>query len=173
MVIKMAKKKNIKIQSITELFLVLALLILLNLIFSGYFFRVDMTKEKRYSLSKASKDLAKKVDDVMFVKVYLEGEFPAGFKRLSKSTKEMLDEFRIYTKGNLQYEFIDPFADVTAKKSNDIIQEFGQKGLQPTSVQTKKDDELSQKIIIPGAIFTYKGREYPLNLLKQQFGEAP
>ena len=159
--------------SITELLLVLALLVLLNLIFSGYFFRIDMTKEKRYSLSKASKDLAAKVNDVMFVKVYLEGEFPAGFKRLSKSTKEMLDEFRIYSKGNIQYEFIDPFADATAKKTNDIIQEFGQKGLQPTSVQTKKDDELSQKIIIPGAIFYYKGREYPLNLLKQQFGDAP
>jgi ABC-2 type transport system permease protein len=167
------KKKNGKIQSITELVMVVALLILVNLIFSGYFFRLDMTKEKRYSLSPASKKLAEKVDDVMYVKVYLEGEFPAGFKRLSQSTKEMLDEFTIYTHGNLQYEFIDPFADADSKKTNDIVNELGTKGLQPTNVQTKKDDELSQKIIVPGAIFHYKGRDFPLNLLKQQFGAAP
>jgi len=167
------KKRNNKIQSVTELLLVLALLVFLNLIFSGYFFRIDMTKEKRFSLSKASKDLAAKINDVMFVKVYLEGEFPAGFKKLSQATKEMLDEFRIYSKGNIQYEFIDPFADANAKKTNDIIQELGTKGLQPTNVQIKKDDELSQKIIVPGAIFYYKGKEYPLNLLKQQFGDAP
>lgn len=159
--------------ALLELLLVLALLILVNLIFSGFFFRVDMTKEKRYSLSKASKDLATKVDAVLFVKVYLEGEFPAGFKRLSQSTKEMLDEFSMYTNGNLQYEFIDPFAEADAKKTNQVIQELGSKGLQPTSVQIKKEDELSQKIIIPGAIFYYKGREIPLNLLKQQFGAAP
>ena len=153
--------------------MVLVLLVLLNLIFSGYFFRLDMTKEKRYSLSDASKKLASKVDDVLFIKVYLEGEFPAGFKRLSQSTKEMLDEFNIYSNGNLQYEFIDPFAEANSKKTNEIVQELGSKGLQPTSVQTKKEDELSQKIIVPGAIFYYKGREIPLNLLKQQFGAAP
>lgn len=167
------KKKSLKIQSITELLLVLALLVLVNLIFSGYFFRIDLTKEKRYSLSQASKDLAGKVDDVMYVKVYLEGEFPAGFKRLSKSSKEMLDEFRVYTNGNLQYEFLDPFADAGGKKTNDIVEELSSKGLQPTSVQIKKDDELSQKIIVPGAIFYYKGREYPINLLKGQFGANP
>ncbi len=159
--------------SILELTLVLALLVFLNLILSGYFFRVDMTKEKRYSLSKASKELASKVTDVMYVKVYLEGDFPAGFKRLSRSTKEMLDEFSIYTHGKLQYEFIDPFADANKKKTNEIVQELGTKGLQPTEVQTKKDDELSQKIIVPGAIFYYQGKEFPLNLLKQQFGDAP
>jgi ABC-2 type transport system permease protein len=167
------KRKSIKVQSITELILVIALLVFINLILSGYFFRIDMTKEKRYSLSPATKELAAKVNDVMFVKVYLEGEFPAGFKRLSQSTKEMLDEFSIYTNGNLQYEFIDPFADVDVKRTNDIVQELGTKGLQPTSVQTKKEDELSQKIIVPGAIFYYKGREFPLNLLKQQFGANP
>ncbi len=156
-----------------ELLLVLALLVLVNLIFSGIFFRFDLTKEKRYSLSTASKNLASKVDDIMFVKVYLEGDFPSGFKRLSKSSKEMLDEFRIYSNGNLQYEFIDPFAEADNKKTNDIVEELSSKGLQPTSVQIKKDDEMSQKIIVPGAVFYYKGREFSMNLLKGQFGANP
>ncbi|MES2781016.1 MAG: gliding motility-associated ABC transporter substrate-binding protein GldG [Bacteroidota bacterium] len=167
------KKRSLKIQSITELLLVLALLVLVNLIFSGIFFRFDLTKEKRYSLSTASKNLAGKVDDILFVKVYLEGDFPSGFKRLSKSCKEMLDEFRVYSNGNLQYEFIDPFAEADTEKTNDIVEELSSKGLQPTSVQIKKDDELSQKIIVPGAVFYYKGREFSMNLLKGQFGANP
>ena len=167
------KKRNFKLQSLTELGLVLGLLILLNLILTNYFFRIDLTSENRYSLSESSKKLSAKVDEVLFVKVYLEGDFPAGFKRLSKSTKEMLDEFSAYTNGKMQYEFIDPFENADAKKANDILRELGEKGLQPTNVQIKKDDESTQKLIVPGAVFYYKGKEYPVNLLKAQFGQGP
>ncbi len=169
----MKKIKNIKSQSLIELCLVIILAFLLNFVLSNYFFRIDLTKENRFSLSNASKNLAAKVVEPMYVKVYLEGEFPADFKRLQRSVKEMLDEFSVYSNGNIQYEFIDPFVDANDKKSNDIIQELGGKGLQATSVQVKKDDEFSQKIIIPGALILYKQREIPLNLLKGQFGAAP
>ncbi len=167
------KKRNFKIQAITELGLVIAILIVLNLILTNYFFRIDLTSEKRYSLSPNTIKLIKEVDDVMYVKVYLEGEFPAGFKRLRQSTKEMLDEFVAYSGGKLEYEFIDPFEGADLKKANDIIRELGDKGLQPTNVQIKKDDESTQKLIVPGAIFYYKGKEYPVNLLKAQFGQSP
>ena len=167
------KKRNFKIQSLTELALVVALLVLLNIILTNYFFRVDLTSEKRYSLSQSSINLAQKVDDVLYVKVYLEGEFPAGFKRLRQSTKEMLDEFAAYSGGKLEYEFIDPFDGADAKKANNVLQELGEKGLQPTNVQIKKDDESTQKLIVPGALFYYKGKEYPVNLLKAQFGQGP
>ncbi len=167
------KKRNFKLQSLTELGLVLGLLILLNLILTNYFFRIDLTSENRYSLSESSKKLSAKVDEVLFVKVYLEGDFPAGFKRLRQSTKEMLDEFSAYTNGKMQYEFIDPFENADAKKANDFLRELREKGLQPTYVQIKKDDESTQKLIVPGAVFYYKGKEYPVNLLKAQFGQGP
>lgn len=167
------KKRNVKSQSIIELALVVALLVLLNLILANHFFRIDLTSEKRYSLSEASKNLSAKIDDVLHVKVYLEGEFPAGFKRLRQSAKEMLDEFAAYTGGRLQYEFIDPFENATADKTTDILRELGEKGLQPTNVQIRKDDESSQKLIVPGALFYYKGKELPVNFLKAQFGQGP
>ncbi|MCU0441092.1 MAG: gliding motility-associated ABC transporter substrate-binding protein GldG [Bacteroidia bacterium] len=167
------KTKSVKAQTWSELVIVIGILVFINLIGSAYFLRMDLTSEKRYSLSKASKELAGKLDDVLFVKVYLEGEFPAGFKRLSRSTKEMLDEFAVYSNGYLQYEFIDPFDAGGTAKTNAIVEELSSKGLQPTSVQIKREDELSQKIIVPGAILFYKGREYPLNLLKGQFGANP
>lgn len=162
-----------KSQSILQLLIIIGLVVLLNLILNPYFFRIDLTKEKRFSLGEASKNLAQKVTQPLYVKVYLEGEFPAGFKRLSRSTKEMLDEFSSYSNGNIQYEFIDPFYQADAKKTEDIILELGNKGLQPTNVQIKKEDEFAQKIIIPGAIVYYQGKEFALNLLKNQFGQNP
>ena len=166
-------KRNFKTQALTELVLMIAILIFINLVGAYYFFRFDLTKEKRYTLSNASINLAKQVDEVFYAKVYLEGEFPAGFKRMSKSVREMLDEFAAYSGGNIQYEFIDPFAEADNKKSADIIEELVSKGLQPTNVQTKKDDESAQKIIVPGAVFYYNGKEIGANFLKGQFGANP
>jgi hypothetical protein len=91
--VKSIKTNRVKVQSWSELAIVIGILVFINLIGAAYFVRVDLTAEKRYSLSKASKELAGKLDDVLFVKVYLEGEFPAGFKRLSRSTKEMREMF--------------------------------------------------------------------------------
>jgi ABC-2 type transport system permease protein len=167
------KMRHTKSQSLLQLALVIAIVVVANLVLNPFFFRIDLTKEKRFSLGDASKKLAEKVTEPLYVKVFLEGEFPAGFKRLSKSAKEMLDEFAAYSHGNIQYEFIDPFLDANAKKTEDIIVELGNKGIQPTNVQIKKEDEFAQKIIIPGALAYYKGVEYPMNFLKSQFGQDP
>ena len=85
----------------------LIVIISLNIIASFYFTRFDLTSEKRYTLSDATKTLIKELDDIVYFKVYLDGDFPAGFKNLRNETKEMLDEFRAYNK-NIQYEFINP-----------------------------------------------------------------
>jgi ABC-2 type transport system permease protein len=167
------QKRNYKIQSLTTLGLLTAIIVLLNIVLSNFFVRLDLTKEKRYSLSAASKSLAKKVQDEMYFKVYLEGEFPADFKRLSRSVKEMLDEFSVYSNNRIQYQFIDPFKDANDRQSADIVTELNAKGLIPTNVQIKKEDEFAQKIIIPGAVVYYKGNEYTVNFLKGQFGQAP
>jgi ABC-2 type transport system permease protein len=166
-------KRSLKFQSMLQLAMVTAIVVILNLLLNPYFFRIDLTKEKRYSLGDASRNLAAKVTEPLYVKVFLEGEFPAGFKRLSRATREMLDEFSAYSHGNIQYEFIDPFVNADAKKTEDIILELGNKGLQPTNVQIKKEDECAQKILIPGALMYYKGKEFSMNLLKSQFGQDP
>ena len=95
-------------RDLTFLVVGLVIILLVNYIGSFSFERFDLTSEKRYSLSKTSKNLAQNLEDIVYVKVYLEGEFPAGFKRLRDETKEMLDEFRAYSNGNIEYEFINP-----------------------------------------------------------------
>ena len=103
---KSNKRKN---SDLFALVVGLVIILLVNYISSFVFERVDLTSEKRYSLSEPTKKIVGELDDNVFFKVYLEGEFPAGFKRLRDETLEMLNEFRAYTgKGSIDYEFINP-----------------------------------------------------------------
>jgi ABC-2 type transport system permease protein len=63
--------------------------------------------------------------------------------------------------------------NTTAKQSTEILQELSEIGLQATSIQLKKEDGFSQKIIVPGAVLYYGDKKIPINLLKSQFGQAP
>lgn len=156
----------------TQLLLGIVIIILLNVISSQLFTRFDLTLEKRYTLSDATIKMLRDIDDLVYFKVYLEGEFPAGFKRLARETKEMLDEFRAYNK-NIQYEFINPSASSNREEREKIYAQLMSKGLEPTDLQVKTKEGMSQKIIFPGAIATYRGREIPISLLSSQRGVPP
>ncbi|MFC2111601.1 gliding motility-associated ABC transporter substrate-binding protein GldG, partial [Bacteroidota bacterium] len=125
-----------------------------------------------YTLSEATKTLVKELDDIVYFKVYLDGDFPAGFKKLRNETKEMLDEFRAYNK-NIQYEFINPSASEDKTIRTGLYQQLMGKGLQPTTVQSDKNDVQSQQIIFPGALVSHKTKELPLQLLISQMGVPP
>ncbi len=166
------KKKSIKRGNITGLLLGLAIIVLINVISAFIFTRIDLTAEKRYSLSPATKKLLKKLDDVVFFKVYLCGDLPPGFQRLSNETREMLDEFRAYS-DNIQYQFIDPSENPNTKERNDGFRLLAERGLQPTDLRVNKKGESSQIIIFPGAMVSYHGKELPVQLLMAQLQEDP
>jgi ABC-2 type transport system permease protein len=169
----MGKKiRNIRQNNIIQLVMGLSIIILLNIIGQYIFTRFDLTSEKRYTLTPATKDLLRNLDDVVYFKIYLEGEFPAGFKRLSRSTKEMLDEFRAYS-NKIQYEFINPSKVGNAAEVRSFYQELIRKGLNPTDLTVKTSDGTSQQIIFPGGLVTYKSREMPVHFLLSQIGQTP
>ena len=163
------KKKSLKRSNITQLIFSIIIIILINVIGYFAFFRADLTAEKRYSLSSTTKTLLKSLNDIVYFKIYLEGDFPAGFKRLHNETKEMLDEFRAYNK-NIQYEFYDPNTITNKKERNELYKQLVQKGLQPTNLQVKDKGATKQQIIFPCAEVTYKTRTMPLELLNSQLG---
>ena len=166
-------KRTIKQQAIIEFMIFIALVLVINVISSFLFTRIDFTKEKRFSLSDASKNIAADLKDVVLFKIYLEGDFPSGFKRLRNATKELLDEFRAYSNGNIQYEFINPSADPNPKVRNDIYQQLSSQGLEPTNLQVQAEDGSTQKIIFPGALANYQGKQVALQLLQNQVGISP
>ncbi|MDF2438195.1 MAG: hypothetical protein K0Q95_2571 [Bacteroidota bacterium] len=163
--------KNKK-RDLSALALSILAIVLLNFVASFVFHRFDLTSEKRYTLSPATKSLLSKIDETVFVKVYLEGDFPAGFKRLRNETKEMLDEFRAYSNNNIEYEFINPSSNPDKTQQNEVFKQLYDRGLTPTPLEVKEENGTSQQIIWPGALVSYKGRETPWNLLKTQMGTS-
>jgi ABC-2 type transport system permease protein len=164
------KKKNIKRSNIVQLFLGIVIILLVNIIAGFIFTRFDLTAEKRYSLSPATKKMLKGLKDEVLFKVYLEGDLPPGFRRLANETKEMLDEFRAYTK-NIQYEFVDPSANPNPKERNDGYKLLVERGLQPTELHVTKKGQSTQLMIFPGAIVSYGSREVPVQLVMSQLGQ--
>ncbi len=149
------------------------ILILLNIIGAQLYFRWDLTSENRYSLSEPTKQLLRNLDDQVYVTVYLEGNFPASFKRLRNETKEMLDEFQSYSDGLVEFDFINPSEHPDMKERDRVYRNLYEKGLRPTDLEIKDEDGISKKIVWPGAIITYREREAAVQLLKSQFGAAP
>jgi ABC-2 type transport system permease protein len=164
--------KNIRRNSFVQLALGLAIIIVINILGSFAFYRVDLTADKRYTLSPATKKMLKELDGVVTFKVYLEGEFPAGFKRLRNETREMLSQFRAYSK-NIQFEFIDPIKGKDKTQLAETYRQLAQSGLNGTDLQVKDESGITRKLIFPGAVVSYKGKEMPLDLLLTQVGKPP
>lgn len=165
------KKQGVKYQSMVQLVLVIALIVLGNALANRFFFRIDMTKENRYSLSQTSKDLAAKLDDVAFFRIYLDGEsLPPKYVRLKNAFKEMLDEFRIYSNNMIEYEFVAPFEGKTLKEAKNIAEQLASQGIFPRVTSETEGDANSNVRLVPGAMVTYGGKEIPLNILQRNFG---
>ena len=144
----------------------IALLVLLNLIGAQYFFRLDLTEEKRYTIKEPTKELLKKLEDVVYVEVFLEGELNPAFKRLRNSIEETLTEFQIYSNHKIQFTFTDPSAAMSQKSRNEFMTGLALKGIQALPVIESKDGERSEKIIFPGALISSAGFETGVMLFK-------
>jgi ABC-2 type transport system permease protein len=165
------KRRKIRNQHIVELVITLVIIILVNFIGSSYYFRLDLTTEKRYTLSPATKEILTGLDDIVYIKVYLDGELPSGFVRMKTAIRELLDEFRWYSPANIRYDFIDPLEDPDPGIRRNISAQLYRSGLQPTNVQVKqKDGSTMQKIVFPGAIISYAGVDVAVNLLENNPG---
>jgi ABC-2 type transport system permease protein len=163
-------KVNIKRQNIIQFLLLLIIVIMLNVVGKYVFTRFDLTTEKRYTLSSQTKEMIRNLDDIVFIRVYLEGDLPAQYKRLRNEARIMLNEFRSYNKKHFQFEFTDIMADKDRRTAHQIVEELAQKGIQPIVDQEGSETEMKQKIIIPGAVAIYKEREVPIQLLVTSLG---
>lgn len=161
------KKKDLRRSHWIELGAGILIVIFVNVISYYFFTRLDLTSEKRYTLSKSTKNLLKKVDEPVLYRVYLEGEFPADFKRLQNETKEMLNQFRAYNK-NIQYEFVNPNNFDDQQERQVFYQKLAQKGIMPTQIQVNTGNGVTTQVLIPAADVIYKGNETSIQLLQSQ-----
>ncbi len=159
-----ATKNRLKTVGIT-----IAIVLLLNTIGSFFFYRFDLTKDKRYTLSPNSLQILEQVKNPLYIKVYMQGELPSEFKRLQLETRQMLEEFQGYN-SNIVFEFIDPLEDEA--KSMDNIKELYRKGLTPINISVDDKGKQSQAMVFPWAIAVYDNKEVNIPLLKNIMGAS-
>jgi len=140
-------------------------LFFINLLGQQYFFRWDLTEEKRYTISDATKEMLRNLDEEVEVTVYLEGEINPAFQRLQKSVEETLEEFKVYAGNELTYRFVNPLDAVAPDERQDFFVQLAGMGIEPTRVYDEEDGQRMQKLIVPGAVISHDGQEAGVMLL--------
>jgi len=144
----------------------LVIVVLINLLTAYYFFRIDLTEEKRYSVKDQTKEILRNLEEEVYVEVFLEGDLNGPFTRFQKSIRETLEEFRIYSDNRIHYMFTDPASASGKKAQSEFMNDLAARGIQPTNVIDNKDGQRVEKIIFPGAIVSSGGAESGVMLLK-------
>ena len=138
-----------------KVLVVLIILIAVNIFGSYMYKRFDLTHDKRYTLSAETIRLVEQIEKPLQIKVYLQGSFPAEFKRLQLETKQLLQELNEIN-DLVKFRFIDPLSS-----SKDLIK----KGLQPSRLTVQEDGKVSEAVIFPWALISYGDKEAYVPLL--------
>ena len=162
--------KNYKFISVI---LLVVLVLFINILSSFINWNVDLTNDKKHSLSKESIEIIKNLDDRLFISVYLKGDFPAGFKKLQKATQDLLKQFNEIRNNKIDFEFINPNNVTNENEKLAYFKKLVKENLSPTDLEIKKDGKQVNQIIFPGATIDYKGKKVAVNFLKQLPGESP
>ena len=156
--------------------LVLLLIAVIIMTYAGSFvhFRLDLTAEKRFTLSSSTRAMLRELDEPVRVTVFLEGDMPAGFRKLSNSTRELLGDFKEYAGANLVVRFQKIGEGLEGDAKAQYLDSMARLGLRPYTirVQVKKEEASEDRTIVPGALIEYKGRAKAVNLLSGIAGES-
>lgn len=149
-------------------------LILTNLLASNVVLRLDLTAEKRHSISDSTKQLLENQQAGVKVDVLLDGDMNVGFLRLKKSVGYLLDEMDRYAAVGLNVEFADPLSEATSEKErNQVVAKMQRKGLAPTMVHDyDKNGNTLQKVIFPWAVVSCAGDTINVPLLQNIAGRS-
>ncbi len=142
--------------------MLLVIFVVINFLALSFHARFDLTREKRYTLSKASKDLLRSLDEDVQVDVFLKGEFPSSFRKLANTTKEFLGLLREKNSSRFHYRFISPTDELpNGKLWGDSLRKLGALNIDLT---VQKKEGQNRNIIYPVALLTYKGKQSVVNL---------
>lgn len=148
-----------KTQAVVRILLILGILTLVNFISVRLFGRLDLTRQKVYTLSDASKKLVGSLDDRITVKAYFTEDLPAPYNNNRRAVLDILNDYRAYAKGNLHYDFINPEGDKGE-------QETRQQGIPPVEVQVVKEDKLEVKRAYLGLVMMFEDKKETLPVIQ-------
>ncbi len=136
-----------------SILLFVAILLLVNLLSEQYFFRLDLTENRQYTLSKATKNILKDLSEPITVKAYFSKDIPAQLIKTKNDFREMLVEYGKLSGQMVVYEFISPNED------EELEQEAMQNGIQPVMINVREKDQMKQQRAYMGAVLSLGERK--------------
>ncbi|MEO6695706.1 MAG: Gldg family protein [Ignavibacteria bacterium] len=147
-----------KKDAIIKVAIIIGIIVVINVIAKRVFTRVDLTKNNSYTLSPVSKDIVSNLDDKILVKAYFSNNMPPPYNNLRRQVQDILDDYRSYSKGNLNYEFLNPTSEGEGE-GNELDKEAQKYGIQPVQIQAMDNDKLEVKRAYLGLVFLYGGKQ--------------
>ena len=133
---------------------------------TNFLYRIDLTVDKRYSLSNISKQIAYEIPEPVSIEFYLEGELEPGLKKLQREVFEKVAVLNAYSQKPIRLTVTDPYAISNPEKREDLINQLYEKGIKPTSFRHETEQGVATKLIFPGAVIRMGGKEVAVNFLK-------
>lgn len=147
-------------------FIAAIVVIVLGVILCFKFVKVDVTEEKRHSLTETTIETLDGIEDQIFFKVFLTGDLPAEYKKLEKAILEKLDEFRDYSDDVIDYEFVNPYVSEDENENKKFWEKLYDAGIKFTRRELEDSESKKEKYIFHGALMNLNGVDYPINFLK-------
>ncbi len=145
----------------------IALLVIL-LLGSVFSYRIDFTKEKRYTLSRKTIELVAGIEQSLDVDLYLSGNLNPGFLRLQRSALDLLEDLSVLSSGKIKISQLDLYD--TGQNQEQIAESKGIRGI----AVNEKDasGKISQQIVYPWVVFKYGETELPVSILVHEQGRS-
>jgi gliding-associated putative ABC transporter substrate-binding component GldG len=161
--------KDVQKNSLKKLGFLAIGLFILN--FASYYIykRFDVTQDKRYTLSETTKKIIDDIDSPLIIDVFLEGNFPADFKKLQTETRQLLEEFSAYN-SNITFQFVNPIEK--EEERVEVMKKFFEKGLTPINVTVEEKGKQTQEVVFPWALANYGDKGAKVQLLKNLMGAS-
>lgn len=160
------KRKSQQNQAIIRVVILLAILVGINILANNLHYGLDLTKEQRFTLTPATKEMLRKMDDVATVQVYLDGKLPAGLEQLKNSVRDKLNNFNSYAGTKIVYSFEDPFEGKREDEKQPIFEQLMKKGVVGSMLNVDDEAGNTQRMFFPYALVNYKGREMSVSLIE-------
>jgi gliding-associated putative ABC transporter substrate-binding component GldG len=161
-------------QAVIRLVIMAAILICVNILASYFHTGLDLTKEKRFTLSAPVKTMLRNMPEVAVIDVYLKGKFPADLQRMEEGVRERLRSFKDIAGNKIIVRFSDPLEGKNDEQKKQVVHDMAQKGMRYLELENNDEDEeeYSKKIFFPYALVQYSGREMPIMLLEDPVGRT-
>jgi len=144
----------------TTIILMIVIVIIVNILSENYSYRIDLTEGKEYTLSKATRDILRKMDKPVTVTAYFSKDLPPNIGNISGNLKDMLVEYGTRSNGNVVYKFVNP------NENDEMEREAVQNGIQPLMINVREKDQIKQQKAYMGAVITMGDEKETMPFLK-------